>query len=104
MVRYKVTKEDREWAKAVKEKFGNKCIICGATKMLNAHHLIPRQIKEFKYDIRNGVALCPKHHRFSFELSAHQNPIMFIAWLKKEKPNLIFELNDLLMELGWPKN
>jgi hypothetical protein len=85
----KITKEDRAWAKLIKDKFNNKCIICGSSEKLNAHHLIPREIKKFKYDLDNGVALCPKHHRFSFELSAHQNPIAFIMWLEKNHPELL---------------
>lgn len=69
-------KKDKEWREAVKAR-DKKCVICGQVKMLNAHHIIPKQIKEFRHDIRNGVSLCPKHHRFSFELSAHQNPLIF---------------------------
>lgn len=79
----KITKEDIAWAKEVKEKCGNKCLICKDTERINAHHLIPREIKEYSHELWNGIALCPKHHRFSFKLSAHQNPIAFIMWFEK---------------------
>lgn len=93
MGKIKYTKEDKEWAKKVKERYYNKCAVCGSTKMLNAHHLIPRQIKQFKHDVRNGISLCPSCHRFSFKLSAHQNPIMFISWLNENRPEVIEELD-----------
>lgn len=76
----KLTKEDKEWAKAVKERDGNKCAVCGTTKLLNAHHILPREIKELRHTLWNGITLCPKHHRFSRELSAHQNPVAFWLW------------------------
>ena len=82
----KVTKEDKEWAIKVKLKDNGKCIVCGATQHLNAHHIIPRQLKNTRYDLDNGISLCPKHHRFSFELSAHQNPLAFLTWFKIQYP------------------
>ena len=81
----KINKEDKEWANAVKLKDGSKCAICGSTINLNAHHIIPREIKPLKYNIDNGITLCPLHHRFSFELSAHQNPIAFFKWMQLNK-------------------
>lgn len=82
----KITKEDREWAKLVKQRDDNKCAICQETTRLNAHHLIPREIEDFRHDIDNGITLCPLHHRFSRQLSAHQNPISFQFWLEKHRP------------------
>lgn len=81
----KITKEDREWAKKVKQR-DQECVICGKQEHLNAHHIIPREIKEFKHDMKNGITLCPRHHRFSFELSAHQNPLAFFMWLEQNRP------------------
>lgn len=78
----KLTKEDKEWAKAVKERDGS-CVICGSTKRLNAHHVLPRENLKTKHDILNGITLCPLHHRFSREISAHQNPLVFILWMLK---------------------
>jgi hypothetical protein len=33
------------------------------------------------------MCLCAKHHRYSFQLSAHKNPVAFIAWLQAEMPD-----------------
>jgi len=82
----KVTKEDKEWAKKVKERDNNMCVVCGSTERLNAHHIIPREIKDTKHNLDNGISLCPKHHRFSFELSAHQNPLAFFVWFSRKYP------------------
>ena len=97
-MRAKITKEDREWAKKIKEKYGNRCIVCAETKYINAHHIIPRQKKEFRHDLRNGIALCPSHHRFSFTFSAHQNPYIFYSWLAKHRTLIINEVNEMLNE------
>lgn len=53
----------REWAKKVKERDGNVCKICGSTKCLHAHHIIPRRKnKELWYDLNNGITLCNSCH------------------------------------------
>lgn len=70
------------WAKRVKDRDSNKCVICGSERRPNAHHLIPKELKETRYNIDNGITLCPKHHRFSRRISAHQNPIAFVMWLE----------------------
>lgn len=88
----KVTKEDKEWAIAVKERDVG-CVICSETHLLNAHHIIPKDIKETRYDITNGISLCPSHHRFSRILSAHQNPLAFFKWMLKNRQ---MQLNYLL--------
>ena len=77
----KLTKEDREWADKVKDRDGRKCVICGETDRLNAHHKISFSeiIEKFNiktiedarkckilWDINNGITLCKschdKHH------------------------------------------
>jgi hypothetical protein len=76
-------KKFKEWADNVKNRDKRKCIYCGAIKWLNAHHIIPREIEEFRWDLDNGVSLCPKHHKFSREFSAHKNSLAFILWLSR---------------------
>lgn len=94
-------KKDKEWAKAVKQVFHNKCAICGSSKMLNAHHIIPREIAELRHDIQNGIALCPKHHRFSFEFSAHQNSFVFYLWLMDKYPIQYDYLKNKAESVTW---
>lgn len=82
----KMTKEDKAWALSVKERDGFKCVICNSTERLNAHHILPRELHDTKLDISNGITLCCKHHMFSREISAHNNPLAFILWLSRHRP------------------
>lgn len=82
----KLTKEDKEWAQKVKERDGNKCVICGEAERLNAHHIIVRENHFTKLDVENGLSLCPKHHFFCRQISAHNNPIGLFMWLEKNRP------------------
>jgi NADH dehydrogenase/NADH:ubiquinone oxidoreductase subunit G len=104
MARIKYTKKDREWAALVKMRYNNKCIVCGKKERLNAHHIIPRQNRRFKHDVRNGIALCPKHHRFSFDVSAHQNPFVFYQLLQVESPDIFKSVMEMLGGTKWNKS
>jgi len=97
--RLKLKKLDTEWAKAVKNKYNNKCALCGNEKLLNAHHIIPREIKETRHMIENGVALCPKHHKFDKTYSAHRNPLWFIIQLEKVCPDDLRKLMEIANRL-----
>ena len=90
MGKRKYDKAHREWAKAVKERDSNKCVICGETKMLNAHHLIPWELEPFRHCLENGISLCPKHHtRYSYGLSPHSDgAALFYFWLFENKPEV----------------
>ena len=65
------------------------CIVCGSREKMNVHHLIPKNHKFLKHEPLNLVTLCPLHHRFSFEISAHQNPILFNLFLIGKYPDKI---------------
>ena len=60
-------KNHREWQPLVLARDGFKCVICGSTNNLNAHHLnsYHRYIKD-RYDLANGVTLCLPHHGSPF--------------------------------------
>lgn len=81
----KLTPEDRAWADLVKDRDGRKCVICGSSERLNAHHIIVRENHETKFDVMNGLSLCPKHHFFCRQVSAHNNPIGLFIWLEKNR-------------------
>ena len=98
--RRKVTKEDKEWARLVKVRDEGQCVICGAIDRLNAHHIIPREIEETTHDLQNGITLCPKHHRFSREISAHQNPLAFFLWMVKNRNYQLNYLKDKINGIG----
>lgn len=53
----------KEWRQAVYKRDNYKCVICGSTHKLNAHHLYSySNCKTLRYLVKNGVTLCHKHH------------------------------------------
>ncbi|MFW6130472.1 MAG: HNH endonuclease [Atribacterota bacterium] len=94
-----------KWSEEIKKRDGYKCVICGKRaekgrgKGLNTHHILPKEIKEFKEDIDNGITLCPKHHRYARkEVSAHQNSFAFSIFLKEFRPKQYFYLEKIVKE------
>ena len=74
------------------------CAICGKTDgRLNAHHLIPREFKEFRWDVDNGMTLCVSHHTFG-KLSAHKNPMWFVMWMHKYQRDRLTWIYDKLRD------
>jgi hypothetical protein len=53
-----------EWSKAVIARDG-KCMDCGLLEPLHAHHIKPKSTHpELRYDLDNGVSVCPNcHHK-----------------------------------------
>lgn len=82
-------RQEQEWARIIKERDNWSCVICGSQYKPNAHHIIPREFKCFKYDLDNGITLCTKHHKFCRFISAHNAPFAFYLWLKRYKPFLL---------------
>lgn len=97
----------KRWRTEVLQKSNNQCIVCKAQgynnvgkvmtghrdtgtqkpKLLNCHHLLPRQFTEFQYHVDNGVALCCRHHTLG-RFSAHKNAIWFSEWVHENLPEL----------------
>lgn len=51
------------WAKEVKRLDGNKCVFCGSTDKLEAHHIMQRATNpEDETDLENGITLCHRCH------------------------------------------
>jgi len=70
-------KADRAWKDIIH--MGGRCMMCGSTEYLQAHHIFPREIKIYRHDPHNGVLLCSRCHKYNVELSAHRNaPSFFI--------------------------
>lgn len=92
----KLTKQDKEWANKVKTRDDWKCVVCGSTLRPNAHHIIPREVKSTKYDIKNGLTLCPRHHFFSREISAHNHPLALFIWMEKNRPEQLEYLKEII--------
>jgi hypothetical protein len=77
--------QDIAWSKEVKVRDGYRCVYCGSTEYLNAHHIFSRNNLTTRFDLDNGITLCAKHHTFSNEFSAHKTPTEFTYWLEKLK-------------------
>lgn len=49
--------------KEIKALYGGKCAVCGSTKNLQVHHIIPITIlPELKLDNNNLIPLCERYH------------------------------------------
>lgn len=89
-----IKKKDKLWAISIKKSYGDCCAYCNQTKSLNAAHIIPREIIQFRWDLDNGLALCPRHHRFRPKesedkslFSAHFNPFHVLIWFMINYPD-----------------
>jgi len=89
-------KKLRQWSIDVRARDGNKCAVCGTDKFLQAHHLIPKEIRESRFEIDNGIALCPSHHKYSLEISAHRNPLAFARWFEVNNHDQWWKVMDFL--------
>ena len=87
----------KKWSEAVRARDNFTCQYCGIkrgdllnnkTAKIDAHHILPRAIKDnpLKFDIQNGISLCPKHHKFSTSESFHKNPLIMLEWFKSKYP------------------
>lgn len=90
-------KKDKEWSNQIKEIFNNQCLVCKKNKGLNSHHIIPREIKEFRHDLLNGLCLCPQHHKWDNYISAHKNPFVLYEFYKQEMPERYQQLVNKLI-------
>jgi len=81
---------DRLWSLAVRNDWNWKCAVCGCggSGKLEAHHLLPRQHENYRYDLRNGICLCSRHHQFHPDTSPHQNAAGWVQWLAEYQPNI----------------
>jgi hypothetical protein len=77
---------DELWAISVKTRDEYKCVICGDTNMPNAHHLITRKVFQYRWDVSNGITLCPSHHEFDVRCSAHTAPWGIEEWMEEHRP------------------
>jgi len=74
------------WSLIVKTRDGFACAICKETKMPNSHHLVSRKVFKYRWDVDNGITLCPDHHEFSNTCSAHTAPWGLEEWMIKNRP------------------
>jgi len=90
---------DDLWATGIKARANWVCAICGDDNRVAAHHIIPRECKEFRYCADNGIVLCVSHHKFSRIISAHCNPLAFFMWLARYRPELLEKAEQRTREM-----
>lgn len=53
------SKKARKWCDDVKERDGKKCVQCGGTYMIAAHHIVPwKENESLRFCLENGTTLC----------------------------------------------
>lgn len=77
-----LNKYDKEWATQVRTR-DKVCLYCGRVQFLQAHHLFRRGISATRYNLDNGFSLCPLHHVYSSDFSAHRTEQTFKLWAKE---------------------
>jgi len=76
------------WSDLVKAKDNNICVMCGTKNVkLHSHHLIPKKVCKYRYDLNCGIALCPNCHLHSLKCSPHLVPWEFEKLLIKRSPD-----------------
>jgi len=80
------SRADKAWATLQYILWDHKCAVCGEGGRLEAHHLVPRNVVSLRHCVRNGIVLCPTHHKWNPYLSAHGGPAGFADWLQKHHP------------------
>ena len=94
-----IAKKDREWKEVIRER-DKCCQICKRSEgKLDAHHLIPKQFKEFRWDVDNGMILCFQHHKVG-KYSAHLNAIWFAQWLLNNQREIYYDIIKKLEQIA----
>jgi len=89
-------KKDDEWRYQVRLRDNGRCVICGKCLYVDCHHFLPREQKETRFEIDNGIVLCKSHHKWSLECSPHRNAFSFFIWFMNNKPEQYQRLKKLI--------
>jgi hypothetical protein len=81
----RISKYDKLWSLKVRGR-DKRCLVCGKTEYLAAHHYIRRGVKSTRLALDNGITLCPSHHTFNSDFSAHRTPESFKRWFEETYP------------------
>lgn len=74
------------WAELIKERDGHRCVLCEATKFVQAHHIITKRFAPTRYEENCGISLCAKCHSMGL-VSAHQSPYVIYEWMEENRPD-----------------
>ncbi len=94
--------KDKEWREKILKRDKSTCQITGKKikgRNCQVHHIIPKQFKELRWDVNNGIVLSFQSHKVG-KYSAHLNALFFTQWLITKKPlihkYLIEKLNETI--------
>jgi hypothetical protein len=74
------------WSKIVRKQVGGRCVFCGTTEYLNAHHIEDRKMfPALAFDTRNGLCCCARHHKFAAD-SVHRSFCFLYEYMVKNRP------------------
>lgn len=60
---HRKSEEYKDWARAVRRRDKNRCVICGSRRRTHVHHLNGWEwCYEERFEPSNGVVLCRTHH------------------------------------------
>lgn len=78
---------DKKWSLVIRGMAGNVCEYdgCNETVGLSAHHVIARSNHAVRWNLDNGICLCPSHHTFGEGMCAHLNPVEFALWINNKR-------------------
>lgn len=88
---------DTLWSKKVRELFGHKCAVCGASPV-QAHHIFTRSYKSTRWNLDNGIALCYRHHFYLEHSKFEEFRDFVINYLGEDKYNEIKELSKQIVK------
>lgn len=71
-----------EWARIIR--YPGQCAKCSSVAYLQAHHLHGKGCRGTRFQLANGICLCPSCHKFGSD-SAHTS-LLFYEWLRTERP------------------
>lgn len=70
MTKKEIKDLDDDWSRKVRAR-DKRCIVCGSTKSLAAHHaIVDRTVRSTRWELTNGVTLCLKCHIFNVHRKA----------------------------------
>ena len=99
----KANKEQKELDDAfstfIKSRDNWQCAICGNDYKPCCHHILPRELKQYRYDESNAITLCLSHHKFNRTISAHNAPFAFFLWLEVFRPSLFLQAKERIKQL-----
>lgn len=93
------TNQQSKWSQSVRERDGNKCVICHTDKNLHAHHIIPvskDKCNKYIFDINNGITLCKYHHNMAHgewmrKINAKADVDFNVVDIAREQLQIIFD-------------